>query len=113
MPRQIIINQVGQQIVTDLLDGAKLADGCSVLWCWKKDGEPNIQITANQMERLVIIEMLKDANGKQIYDKVITGINKKMQEKIPARIKKVYLKNKQTLERFLHKDGPIRLAGEV
>ena len=65
----------------------------NIVWCWDRDGDAPVPLTLGSMERVEKIELVKDANGKQLYDKIEVGEHKTDVMKVPQRQLVVYLRN--------------------
>lgn len=76
-------------------------EGEAIMWCWELDGTPVIEIISGKMKVEYIYYPDKDENGKQRYEKIVYGPDKKQQKKVPKFIKKRKLINIETGEEQL------------
>lgn len=84
----------------------------NIVWCWDRDGDPPVPLSTGDMERVEKIELVKDANGKQLYDKIEIGEHKTEVRKVPQRQLVVYLRNNRLGKMARSKRAPVRLPPE-
>jgi hypothetical protein len=68
----------------------------TILWAEELDGPLPSWLATGAVERIECIELLKDENGKQLYDIIVTGPHRTNRVKSPRRQAVTYLRNKIT-----------------
>lgn len=106
---KILFNLNGKQQMAEVGIGGGVTADAEIVWNDQKDGPFPIKIDLGYMERVERIELVKDANGKQLYDIKEIGEHKTQRVKIPIEQKVVYLLNKKLGKRAPSQKRPERV----